>query len=196
MKKIILIFVFIIPVLLHAQQFNSGRARGLFFSLAVGPRIPISDFSNSHTIGAGVNAGISYTDNEYLPLFFYARIGFEHYPGSINFYQHTDYSAIATNNIPMNLGVKLFFPPIVEDIVLLMPTVELGGLFAIYERLHQFKVGSGRNNYIEQSTKFGFQVGAGFSMFLLEVMTYYNYQYGNQNISVDLKVRIPVFIKL
>jgi opacity protein-like surface antigen len=196
MKKIIIILTFVLSALTCGQQFYSGRARGLFFSIAVGPRFPISDFSNSHTIGAGVNAGISYTDNEYLPLFFYARIGFEHYPGSINFYQHSDYSAIATNNIPMNLGIKLFFPPIVEDIVLLMPTVELGGLFAVYERSHQFKSGSGRNNYIEQATKFGFQAGAGFSMFLLEVMTYYNYQFGNQNIAVDLKVRIPIFIKL
>ena len=195
MKKIILISVFILPAIFYGQQFDSGRARGLFFSLAVGPRIPISDFSNSHTIGAGVNASVSYTDNEYLPLFFYARIGFEHYPGSISFYQHTDYSSIATNNIPMNIGIKLFFPPVVKDIVLLIPTVELGGLFSIYERSHQFEIGSGRNNYIEQASKFGFQVGAGFSMFLLEVMTYYNYAFGNQNIAVDLKVRIPVFIK-
>jgi hypothetical protein len=196
MKKIILAYILIIPAIFFAQQFDSGTARGLFFSLAVGPRIPISDFSNSHTIGAGVNAGISYTDNEYLPLFFYARIGFEHYPGLLNFYQHTDYSGIATNSVPMSLGIKLFFPPVVEDIVLLMPTVELGGLFAIYERTNQFKAGSGRNNYIELASKFGFQVGAGFSMFLLEVMTYYNYQFGNQNIAVDLKVRIPIFIKL
>jgi hypothetical protein len=194
MKKLLIILF--LTTNLFCQNSSSERARGLFFSLGVGPRIPVSDFANSHSLGIGINADISYTDNEYLPLFFYGRIGYEHYPGSLDFYRHTDYSNISTNVVPMNFGFKLFFPPIVEDIVLLVPTVEMGLSFAIYEKLHQFKIESGRNNFLEETTKFGFQVGAGFSMFLMDVMVFYNYFYGNQNIEADVKLRIPIFIKL
>jgi hypothetical protein len=194
MKKILIFLIFASNA--FSQTTSSGKARGLFFSFGVGPRIPVSDFADSHVLGFGINADVSYTDNEYLPLFFYGRIGFEHYPGSVDFYRRTDYSAISTNVVPMNFGFKLFFPPVVEDIVLLIPTVEMGLSFAIYEKLHQFKIESGKNSYLEETTKLGFQVGAGFSMFLIDVMAFYNYYFGNQNISADIKLRIPIFIKL
>ncbi|MGE5496535.1 MAG: hypothetical protein ACM3Q2_00570 [Syntrophothermus sp.] len=195
-KKIFFLNLFILAGMLSAQPFDSGRARGLFFSLGLGPRIPLSEFANSQTMGVGINVDVSYTDNTYLPLFVYGRIGWEHFPGDAEYYRHSDYSAFTANVVPLNAGVRFFLPPLVKDIVMIVPAVEFGGSFAIFEKLHQFKVDSGRSNFIEDNTKLGFHAGAGLSMFLLEVMGNYNYYLNNEYLSADLKIRIPIFIKL
>lgn len=195
-KKIFFLNLFLLAGMLSAQPFDSGRARGLFFSLGLGPRIPLSEFANSQSMGVGINVDVSYTDNTYLPLFVYGRIGWEHFPGEADYYRHSDYSAFTVNVVPINAGVRFFLPPLVKDIVMIVPAVEFGGSFAIFEKLHQFKVDSGRSNFIEDNTKLGFHAGAGLSMFLLEVMGNYNYYLNNEYLSADIKLRIPIFIKL
>lgn len=192
----ILLILLLSAVSLQAQPFNKGRARGLFWSIALGPRIPISAFSNSQALGVGINMELSYTDNEYLPLFIYTRLGFEHYPGSVDFYRKTDYSSLTANVIPINVGARIFLPPIIKDIILLIPTFELGGSFAIYENSHQFKLDSGRSNYLESNSKLGFHIGGGLSMFLIEVTGAYNYFPNSEYLSMDLRIRIPIFIQL
>lgn len=195
-KKLFLIILAFSPVMIFSQPLDSGRARGLFFSLAIGPRIPISEFANSQSLGVGINVDVSYTDNTYLPLFVYGRIGYEHYPGSADYYRRTDYSSFTVNTVPLNAGVRFYLPPLLKDIVLLIPAVEFGGSFAVFEKSHQFKIDSGRTNFLEDNTKFGFHAGAGLSMFLIEIMGTYNYYLNNEYLSADIRVRIPVFIKL
>lgn len=196
MKKYIILILILFTVCAYPQANRGGKARGLFMSLSLGPRFPLRQFAKSQNIGTGINIGLSYTDNEILPLFIYAKLGYEHYPGTQELYKHSDYSSFSSNVIPMNAGVKIFLPPVIEDLVLVMPTLEFGGSVAIYEKYHQFKIGSGKNNFIEQNTKAGFQVGAGVSMFLIEFMGYYNYFLNNEYLSADLSLRLPIFIKL
>jgi len=103
MKKILLfIILFSIGGFLKAQSPDEGKARGIFFSFGVGPRIPLGFFSNSSYIGYGFNFEFSYTDNEYIPFFLFARAGFETYPGSQSFYQQSEYSNFSTNILPVN----------------------------------------------------------------------------------------------
>ena len=168
MKKYILIVLVILSCKFYCQPLEADRARGLFLTLSLGPRFPVADFGTSQSLGIGINLGLTYTDNEYLPLFFYGRIGWEHYPGSIDFYRRSDYSAIATNVIPFNAGVRLYLPPMLEDIVLLIPVIEFGGSFAIIEKSHQFKIDSGRENFLEETSKGGFHVGWVFQCSLLK----------------------------
>lgn len=165
-------------------------------SVAIGPRIPISSFANSQNLGIGFNLEFSYTDNEFIPLFLYANAGYEHYPGSIDYYRKTDYSSLTTHGIPLNAGIRFFLPPILENIVLLIPIIEAGGSFLIIEKSHQFKMDSGRNNYLEDDTKIGFHIGGGFSMFLIEIAGSYHYFPGYEYLSADVRLRIPLFIKL
>jgi hypothetical protein len=155
----------------------------------------LREFSKSQNIGTGFNVGLAYTDNEYLPLFLYTRIGYEHYPGTQELYKHSDYSSFSSNVIPINAGIKLYLPPVIEDMVLVMPTIEFGGSVAFYEKYHQFKLGSGKNNFVEQTTKGGFQVGGGLSMFMIELMGYYNYFLNNEYFSVDVGLHLPIFMK-
>ncbi len=193
MKRILLlILIFATPL---AAQFKFGEARGLFMSVGVGPRFPIADFADSKGIGAGVDVTISYTDNQFLPVFLYTTIGYQYYPGSLDFYRRTDYSSFSCNILTVSAGVRYYFPALLENIVLLMPIVDVGGNFGYIENLHEFKLGTGKQSYIEDLSRFGFQVGAGFSMFLLDVITYYNYLPSYQYISFDLRVNIPIFVK-
>ncbi|MGE5411891.1 MAG: hypothetical protein ACM3MI_13095 [Clostridiales bacterium] len=195
-KKFLFICLLLLPLAIFSQPLDQGRARGMFFSLAIGPRIPVSAFANSQSLGVGINMDISYTDNTYLPLFVYGRIGYEHYPGSADYYRRTDYSSYTVNVVPLNAGVRFYLPPLVKDMVLIIPAVEFGGSFAIFEKSHQFKLDSGRNNFLEDNSKLGFHAGVGLSMFLIEIMGTYNYYLNNEYLSADLRVRIPVFIKL
>ncbi len=77
-----------------------------------------------------------------------------------------------------------------------MPLVQASASYTYYQKLHEFEKGTGRNNYLEQNSKFGFSVGAGVSMFMMELLTSYNYNPGNQFLSIDLKVRIPLYINM
>jgi hypothetical protein len=106
---------------LMAQNLDSGKARGLFMSFALGPRIPVANLAKYQAVGAGINFGLSYTDNEYLPLFVYAKVGFEHFPGSVDYYRRSDHSSLTTNVVPLNVGARIFLPPVIKDIVMLYP---------------------------------------------------------------------------
>lgn len=164
-------------------------------SFAIGPRIPINEFSVAHSLGYGLDLEISYTDNEYVPLFFFGKVGYEHYPGASEYYRRTKYSSISTNAIPINAGARLYLPPLIQDIVIVIPIIEFAGSYMYYERTHEFKLDSGIKSYIEDKSKFGFQAGAGISMFIIELTGYYNYYPQNEYLSADIKVRIPIYIK-
>ncbi len=195
MKKFVLI-ILLCSFSAFAQKPPSDDARGLFLAFDVGPSLPLGYFANSTDLGCGFNMELSYTDAEYLPFFLFTRVGFEQFPGSQQFYEVTDYSNYFTRALPISLGVRYFFPPLVENIVLFMPIVEFSADYVFFEKLHQFKPATGKSNYIEDVSKLGFTAGAGISMFMLEVAAEYHYTYTNQYISVNLRVRIPLYISL
>ena len=195
MKKILLfIILFSLTGFLKAQTPEEGKARGIFISFGVGPRLPLGTFAYLSDIGYGFNLEFSYTDNEYIPFFLFARAGFETYPGSQSFYQQSDYSNFSTNILPINAGIRYYFKPLLENVVLLMPVAEVSVGYTYYHKLNQFKATSLRSNYTEKSSKIGISAGGGFSMFLMEILATYNYYQTNQYIAVDLKVRLPLYI--
>ncbi|BDQ02565.1 outer membrane beta-barrel protein [Ignavibacterium sp.] len=179
-----------------AEKPPSSRAVGFFVGVGVGPRLPIGDFASNTDVGYGFNIEFSYTDNEFLPVFLYTTIGFEQYPGSQSFYRETDYSNFHTNTLPVNFGARYYFPPLAENIVLFMPILQVSGSYTYYQKLHEFKPGRGKTNFLEETSKFGFSVGAGVSMFMLEILASYNYFESNQFVGFDLRVRLPIFISL
>jgi hypothetical protein len=179
---------------MYAEQPPSGRVSGLFMSFGVGPRFPIADFSSTTNLGYGVNIEFSYTDNEFLPVFLYTKIGFEQFPGSQDFYRETDYSNYHVNAIPVNIGARYYFSPILENIILLMPIAQISAAYCYSYTLHEFDKNAGKNNFTKDKHDFGFSAGAGFSMFMMELVASYNYLPEKQFVSLDLKVRIPLSI--
>lgn len=192
-KKISIGFILFV-VAVSAQTLEFGQVKGLFMSVGVGPRIPLGEFAGTNNVGVGFNAALSYTDNKLLPLFFYSDIGFQHMPGSQEYYKTSDHASISSNMIIMNLGGRYFYSPLVENIVLLMPIIEAGLSLSYSETSHILKRDSGRNNFIEDEFNVGFHIGAGFSMFLMDVVTHYHYFRSKQYISFDLRVRIPIIV--
>ena len=194
MKNFLIIFVLVFAVNSFAIDPPASRAQGVFLAFGVGPRLPLGDFSNSTDIGYGFNIELSYTDNEFLPVFLFANIGFEQYPGAQSFYQETDYSNFSTNSIPINVGARYYFSPLIEQVVLLIPIIEFSASYTYTQELNEFKFDSGRNNFKEQFSKFGVSGGVGLSMFLMEMIAAYHYFESNQYVSFDLRIRIPLFI--
>lgn len=192
----IILIILTISVFSFAEKPPSSRAIGFFVGVGVGPRLPIGDFAANTDVGYGFNLEFSYTDNEFLPVFLYTTIGFEQYPGSQSFYRESDYSNFHTNSLPVNFGVRYYFPPLAENIVLFMPILQISGSYTYYQKLHEFKPGRGKTNFLEETSKFGFSVGAGVSMFMLEMLASYNYFESNQFVGFDLRLRIPIFISL
>ena len=192
MKKILLILI-LFSSISYGQFFEPGQAKGLFLDIAVGPRFPVGQFSNTSIVGVGGDLTVSYTDNKTLPFFIYGRIGYQHYPGNQDFYKSTNYASFSSNVIILNGGVRYYFPPVIRDMVLLMPILEGGVSFGYFEKSHIFQTGSGRDNFTEDVGKMGAHIGGGFSMFLLDVIAYYNFFQNNQYISADIKIRIPIY---
>jgi len=195
MKKILLFIILLsLTGLLKAQTPEESKARGIFVAFGVGPRLPLGIFSYTSDLGYGFNIEFSYTDNDYIPFFLFARAEFETYPGSQSFYKQSDYSNYSTNIIPLNAGIRYYFKPLLENVVLLMPVAEVSFGYTYYNKLNQFKTTSLRSNYTEKSSKIGISAGGGFSMFLMEILATYNYYQSNQYIAVDLRVRLPLYI--
>jgi len=194
MKKLLLILILFAQFPLSAGEAPAEKARGLFLVFGVGPRFPISSFSNQSAFGYGFNVELDYTDNEYLPIFLFTRLGFQQFPGSQTFYESSDYSNYSINSFPLTVGGRYFFAPLLENVVLFMPVVELSAVYNFTQVLHQFKSGTGRSNFVENNSRFGVSGGVGISMFLLEVMATYNYFQSIQYVGIDLKVRLPLYI--
>lgn len=190
--------IFILCILAYFNLFAGGapadKATGVFLAIGVGPRLPVGVFARSTSFGYGFNMEFAYTDNEVLPIFIFGKIGFEQYSGSTDFYQESDYTHFSTNILPINVGVRYYLPPILEQVVLILPAIEISASYGLVQELNEFKSGSGRNNFINTQSKFGFNIGASISMFLLEITGNYNFLNGNQTASVDLKARLPLFI--
>jgi hypothetical protein len=194
MNRLLLLFLTFIPFMISAGNLPAERARGIFTAFGVGPRIPINAFSVSTDLGYGFNIELSYTDNEFLPIFLFSRIGFEQYPGSQDYYESSAYSNFSTTSFPLNIGGRYYFAPMLENVVLFLPFLEVSAAINFYSELHQFKPGSGRSNFSREITKFGGSAGIGISMFLMEILASYNYFKINQFLSIDLKVRLPLYI--
>ena len=198
-KKIIkysLLLILIISGNAFCSDAPASKAVGIFISAGVGPRLPIGQFASSTDLGYGFNIETSYTDSDYLPFFIFARLGYEQFPGSQDFYQQTDYSNYSTMIVPASLGVRYYFSPLAENVVLFIPVVEASASFTYFQVLNEFKSDAGRNNFKDEIWKVGGTVGVGLSMFLLEIMANYTYYDSNQYLSFNLSVRLPLFINL
>jgi hypothetical protein len=196
MRSYFYLFILIVQTVAIAGEPPTSKAVGVFVAAGVGPRLPLGQFSNSTDLGYGLNIEASYTDSDYLPFFVFARLGYEQFPGSQDFYQETDYSNYSTTIIPASLGVRYYFDPLVESVVLLIPVIEGSVSYTFFQVLNEFKADAGRSNYREDLWKFGGTVGAGFSMFSLEIMANYTYYESNQYLSFNLNVRLPLYVSL
>ena len=195
MKKLVIIILTFLSVPLFAVDSPGHKAKGLFLAVGVGPRFPVGSFANTSKLGYGFDIELSYTDNEVLPVFIFIKTGFENYPGSQNFYRTSNYSNFSTSVIPVKLGVRYFLAPLVESQALLMPVLELSASYGLFHTLNEFKTGTGIPNYSDEKSKFGLTAGVGFSAFMLELLASYNYFNSSQFFSVDLKVRLPIFLQ-
>jgi hypothetical protein len=192
LKKIFL-FLFLLANISMAQDLSLGQAKGLFFSLGIGPKIPIGDYSVTNGIGIGLDLTFSYADNQILPLFFYTKLGYHHYPASNNLPKTSDYSSYYTNEYLIMPGARFYFAPVIKDEILVMPILEAGLSIGFFNNTHIFKVDTNKQNFDETLTKLGFHVSGGFSMFLLETTISYYYFASNHSLSLDLRIQIPIY---
>ena len=195
-KLKILILSIIFTTSAHAEWPSFGQAKGLFFSLGVGPKIPVGEFSAKNDLGVGLDFTFSYVDNKILPVFLYLKLGYQHYPASDNLIKSSEYASFMTNEYLILPGLRYYFKPIIEDEILLMPIAEIGASFGLFNNTHIFKDETNRDNFDETLTKVGFHIGGGFSMFLLETTLNYYFFSDNHSLSLDLRIQIPIFAKL
>jgi hypothetical protein len=193
---VIILLLVLLPASLKAFNPNEDKAEGVFLAIGVGPRLPVGIFAGSSDLGYGFNFELSYTNTDYLPLFLFAKVGYETYPGSQSFYKTTDYSNFSTNALPVSAGLRYYFGPLLENIVLIIPITEVSVNYTYYQTLNQFKSSSLKSNFTATNSKLGFSVGGGFSMFIMEILATYNFNNSNQFVALDLKVRLPLYINL
>ncbi|KAB2907454.1 MAG: hypothetical protein LC102_12270 [Ignavibacteriales bacterium] len=173
---------------------GESKARGFFAAFGVGPRVPVGNFSSKTMLGYGFNAEISYVDNKIMPYFLFGRLGFEQFPGSQDYYQLTEITHYSMQYLPMSLGVRHYFPPILKNVFLLTPVAEISAIMVIYQELEDYKAGSHKNSFLEDGVRFGASAGFGISAFVLDMMLNYNIYQDNQFLSLDLKVRLPLYV--
>lgn len=181
---------------LFAGEPPVSKAVGVFLAAGVGPRFPLGQFANSTDLGYGLMVDLSCTDSDNLPFFIFARLGYEQFPGSQDFYQESDYSNYSNTIVPVSLGVRYYFSPLVESAILLIPVLEGSASYSYFQVLNEFKTDANQTNFEEDLWKFGGTVGVGLSMFIMEIMANYTYYESNQYLSINLNVRLPLFVNL
>jgi hypothetical protein len=177
-----------------SQVLKLGEANGLFMSVAVGPRFPVGALASTHTYGIGFDFGFAYGDNKIIPVFFFAKIGYQNFQGSQDYYRKSDHSGISTDMIYLNGGIRYYFPPVIKQFLIVMPVIDAGVMFAYTETLHQYRLEFQKNSVYEDAPRFGFQIGGGVSMFILDILAHYNYLQKNQFISIEIRARVPIFV--
>jgi hypothetical protein len=196
MKKFLILFITISCNMAYAGDPPNQAARGLFLAFGVGPRFPIGSFANTSKFGYGFDAELSYTNDEYLPVFIFLKSGFESFPGSQDFYKSSNYSNYSTNVIPVNFGVRYYLPPILKSGVIVMPMLECSINYSFYSVLKELKNGTAVNDFTQHENKFGFSAGVGLSAFMMEMLASYNFYKSYQFVSIDLKIRVPLYINI
>jgi hypothetical protein len=194
--KYIFLLLIIFQLTAFAGEPPASKAVGVFLAAGVGPRFPVGQFANSTSLGYGLMVDVSYTDSDKLPFFIFAKVGYEQFPGSQDFYQESDYSNYSTTIIPASLGVRYYFAPLVESAILLMPILEGSASYTYFNVLNEFKTDANKTNYTDDLWKFGGTVGVGLSMFIMELMANYTYYESNQYFSINLNVRLPLFVSM
>jgi len=194
MIKKIFILIFLFTSATFSQALKLGEANGLFMSVGIGPRFPVGALASTHTYGIGFDFGFSYGDNKIIPVFFFAKIGYQNFQGSQDYYRKSDHSGISTDMIFINGGIRYYFPPVIKEFLIVMPVIDASVMFAYSETLHQYRLEFQKNSVYEDFPRLGFQIGGGVSMFILDVLAYYNYLQKNQFISLEIRARVPIFV--
>ncbi len=194
MIKKIFITLILFAGVSFAQALKLGEANGLFMSVGIGPRFPVGALASTHTYGVGFDFGFSYGDNKIIPAFFFAKIGYQNFQGSQDYYRKSDHSGISTDMLFITGGLRYYFPPVIKQFLIVMPVIDFGVMFSYLETLHQYRLEFHKSSIYEDQVRFGFHIGGGVSMFILDVLAYYNYLQENQFISLEMRVRIPIFV--
>lgn len=195
MKRIVLLLLLIAALPLQATEPPSSRAQGIFLSFGVGPRVPVFNFAEKSIFGQGFNVEIAYADNESLPFFVFARMGFDQFPGAQDYYQVSDHTEYSVNYLPMSLGARYYFAPI-SDEFFLSPIVEVAATWVVFQESHQYKLFTSIPNSVNDGSTWGFTVSGGASMFIMDFTASYNYYNPHHFLSLDMRVRIPLFVTL
>ena len=103
--------------------------------------------------------------------------------GRQNFYKVSNYSSFSSNVLVVSPGVRYYFKPILESVVLLMPIVDIGVNWALFENYINSKLKAEKIITLKKLPNLVF-TSARFSMFILDVITYYNY-FPNQYLSFN-----------
>ena len=77
-----------------------------------------------------------------------------------------------------------------------MPMLECSINYSFYSILKELKNGTAINNITQHEHKFGFSAGIGLSAFMMELLASYNYYNSNQFVSIDFKIRLPLYINI
>lgn len=188
-NKIFLFFLLAAPVLAQSPE-------GLFLSLSPGLRIPLGGFADSHDPAAGLDISFSYADSGRMPVLYYLRAGYQHFGGRQSFMLSNDESSLSTSIFSFSPGISIFLKPITAEHLILCPVIEAGGSIALLRSLHQYKPDRWRPDFEDDRARLGFHLGAGMSLFLVDLMARYNYLKDNQYFSLDLDFRIPLYVAI
>ncbi len=195
--KHILCLLFIISSFNQAQivDFKLGQVRGLFLELGVGPTFPVGDFAVNHTLGSKIETAFSYADNDIFPIFVYGKIKYAMFQADFVEIINNPVYELSTQIISFEPGIRFYIPPFEKKVILLMPYIDTG-----FDVSYLIVTNQQTKGIIAQFTnnqaKMGLHLGVGVSMFLLDTGVEYNYHHGNQYLGLNVKLRLPIFIKV
>ncbi len=172
------------------QNSFSQEVWGLFAAPQLGVRYPSGESYDKHKTGFNIGASLQYATTAF-PFFLKTEFGYSHFPQSKlidnAYHQKSIYS--------VSLGVEYLFYPIFASEAILVPFISFDLRYNFIERMRTEYIPELNNkSFFDQ--KFGFSIGAGVSVFLVDVIAKYYYQTYEPYVGFDFRLRLPVYISL
>lgn len=161
---------------------------GVFVSPYVGIRLPIQEASKKYKTGFSFGGNLEY-GNSAIP--FIIRLGFNYtsFPQK-GIYNQTYQSSSITG---VNLGFDYLITPLIASESIVAPFISADFNYNYIERqLIYYTYRFETDLKIDQ--KFGFTLGAGISLFLVDFVVKYNFLIYEPYLSLDYKLRLPIYV--
>ncbi|MCX8010687.1 MAG: hypothetical protein N3A61_06005, partial [Ignavibacteria bacterium] len=167
--------IILLQFLLTFQLVVAQEAEGIFLNPTIGSRFPIYDASDKHKVGFSLGAKLEYA-NTALPFFITTEIQYTNFPQN----KYVDNAYHQKSIIGGAIGIEYLFYPFFTSEVIFIPSISFDLRLNYIKRA--FTTYSPRIQTMEpeiiyrtsEDYKFGFGLGAGLSIFLIDInLKYY-----------------------
>lgn len=163
---------------------------GLFVSPQIGVRYPSGESYDKYKVGFSLGGSLQYATSAF-PFFLKTEFLYAYFPQN----KVVDNAYHQKSIYGLSLGAEYLFYPVFASEAIFVPFISFDIRYNFIERI-KTEYSSQLRTSSSFDQKFGFSIGAGVSVFLVDVIAKYYYLTYEPYVGFDFRLRLPVYISL